>query len=315
MIQPLVSIVIPTYNRAHLITAALDSCLMQTYPHIEIIVVDDGSTDNTLPLLADQYGERVRVISQRNQGPAIARNQGAAEARGEFIQFCDTDDQLYPEKVQRCLAEMQGREDVAVVYTRFRYVAADGVTPLPLPPSPLLDDENIFCELLHGNGTPIQTSTTFIRKTAFDAVGGFRADEQHRCAEDWDLFLRLAAVYRFSGVDAVMVDYRRHDGGITADPYLMAQGRLLTVRYARDYAGRKNCLDDAAYNQLEADRYHVLALTEWERGQRQAAREAFQQAIHLSPQGAKLRRLYIGLSYLFPASITQRVNQWARLLR
>lgn len=315
MTQPLVSIVIPTYNRAHLIGDAIASCLNQTYPNTEIIVVDDGSTDDTVQMLEEQYGDQLRVIQQRNQGPAIARNTGVAAAQGDYIQFCDTDDLLYPSKIERCLKEIVDQPDVALVYTRYRFVDEDGVTPMAIPESKLLS-EDIFCDLIRANGSPIQTSTTLIRKTAFDAVGGFRADEDQRCAEDWDLFLRLASQHRLVGVDQVLVDYRKHEGGITANnPLLMAQGRLLTVQYARHYAGRTKCLSDFAYDEFEADRYHVLALVQWEQGDRHAARESLKQAIRLAPHRAKMRRLYRLMSYFLPASSTRWINRLVKQLR
>jgi glycosyltransferase involved in cell wall biosynthesis len=104
--NPLVSAIIPTYNRAHIICEAIDSILMQTYPHIEVIVVDDGSKDDTLARL-QQYGDRIRVISQANAGPAAARNRGIAEARGDLIAFLDSDDIWLPTKIERQVALMQ----------------------------------------------------------------------------------------------------------------------------------------------------------------------------------------------------------------
>ena len=315
MTQPLVSIVIPAYNRAHLVPDALESCLNQTHPHIEIIVVDDGSTDNTVEMIREQYGGRVQLIQQRNQGPAIARNTGVEAAQGDFIQFCDTDDQLHPTKIERCLPFLLDQPDVGLVYTRFRFVDSDGKTPLPLPLSTLLPD-NSFCDLIRSNGAPIQTSTTLFRKSAFQTVGGFRADENQRCAEDWDLLLRLATQYDIVGVDEVLVDYRKHPEGITAsNPLMMAQGRLQTVQYARHYAGRNNCLSDADYDEFEADRYHVLGIVQWEQGDHQTARQSFDQAIRLAPHKAKMRQVYKFLSYLFPASSTRWINSLVNLLR
>jgi glycosyltransferase involved in cell wall biosynthesis len=104
--NPLVSAIIPTYNRAHIICEAVDSVLIQTYPHIEVIVVDDGSKDDTLARL-QKYGDTIRVISQANAGPAAARNRGIAEARGDLIAFLDSDDIWLPTKIERQVALMQ----------------------------------------------------------------------------------------------------------------------------------------------------------------------------------------------------------------
>lgn len=104
--NPVVSAIIPTYNRAHIICEAVDSVLTQTYPHIEVIVVDDGSKDDTLARL-QQYGGRIRVVSQANAGPASARNRGIAVARGDLIAFLDSDDIWLPTKIERQVALMQ----------------------------------------------------------------------------------------------------------------------------------------------------------------------------------------------------------------
>jgi glycosyltransferase involved in cell wall biosynthesis len=98
--KPLVSAIIPTYNRAHIIGEAVESALAQTYPNLEVIVVDDGSKDDTLARL-QKFGDKIRVISQANAGPAAARNRGMEAARGEFIAFLDSDDIWLPEKTER----------------------------------------------------------------------------------------------------------------------------------------------------------------------------------------------------------------------
>ncbi len=305
--MPLVSIIIPTYNRAHLVTDAIDSAHSQTQQPLEVIVVDDGSSDGTPELLTARYGDRIRLIQQRNQGPSIARNRGVEAAQGAFIQFCDADDRLHPTKVARCLAQMT--PDIALVYSRFRYVDADGRTPLSIG-SPELLPEDSFCALLRRNGAaPVQTSTILMRKDAFVAAGGYRADEVQRAAEDWDMLLRLAAHHRFVGLDEVLVDYRYHAGGITHDTLLMAQGRLQTMLYARDYSARQDCIDDRAYDRLLASRYHVLALVQWSQGDRQAARSSLRRAVALAPDRASLRRLFIALSYAFPVRAAHIISR------
>lgn len=104
--SPLVSAIIPTYNRAHIVCEAVESALAQTYPHIEVIVVDDGSKDDTLARLA-QYGDRIRVVTQPNKGPAAARNLGIRVSCGELIAFLDSDDIWLPEKTERQVALLQ----------------------------------------------------------------------------------------------------------------------------------------------------------------------------------------------------------------
>lgn len=297
--QPLVSIIIPTYNRKHYIVDAIDSCLAQTYPNCEIIVVDDGSTDDTEAFLRNRYGGQIRYIYQDNQGPAIARNNGIAIAKGELIQFCDADDQLVKTKIQQCVDYLQAHTDVAVVHTYYQFVASDGKTPLETPPFPKFTD-NLFCDLLKLTGNHILVSSTMVRKSALDDVGAFPHDPDHRSAEDWDMFLRLASTYKFHGIDEPLVLRRTHSNMISDDTYYGALGRLKTIQNARTYNWQA-CLSEADFNRIEAARHHMLALALWKRGNRHDARQSFLQAVEIYPPFALQRRLYALYTYALPS--------------
>jgi glycosyltransferase involved in cell wall biosynthesis len=295
---PLVSVVIPAYNSRAYIGEAIDSCLAQTYPNCEIIVIDDGSTDDTADLVKSRYGDRIRYIYQGNAGPGAARNRGIEAARGAFIQLCDSDDLLLPQKIARCMEVFQ-QPEVGVVYTNYRYVQEDVRTPRDIPTPPLLSGE-VFCDLLLSDANVILTSTTLIRRAALLEVGRFDERPDLRCAEDWDLFLRLAAKYQYASIDEELVFYRCRPGGVTANPYYSAIGRLITVQKARHYTGRERCLDDAAYDRLEAGRYHVMAVTYWRMGRRAEARREFREAIRLDPAHRKARQFRILMTYGLP---------------
>lgn len=105
--DPLVSVVIPTYNRVGLLARTIGNMFQQTYANFEVIVVDDGSTDGTQAMLNRDYSGRVRVVAQPNSGPAVARNHGARVARGEIIAFQDSDDLWHPEKLKRQVALLE----------------------------------------------------------------------------------------------------------------------------------------------------------------------------------------------------------------
>jgi len=301
--KPLVSIIIPTYNRKHYVTDAIDSCLAQTYPHCEIIVVDDGSTDDTEIALRNSYGGQIRYIYQDNQGPGIARNTGIATAKGEFIHFCDADDQLVPEKVQTCIDYLDTNPNVAVVHTYYQFVAPDGTTPIDTPPFPQLGND-VFCTLLRLTGNHILISSTMIRKSALDDVGVFADDPDYRSAEDWDLFLRLSSKYTVRGIPQKLVLRRMHGSMMSDDRYYGALGRLKTIQNARHY-GWERCLLPREFDQIESARYHMFAIEVWRRGDRAHARDLFQQAIALYPPDARLRQLYALYTYALPASSVQ----------
>lgn len=306
---PLVSIVIPTYNHRRYVCDAVDSALAQTYPHCEVIVVDDGSTDGTSAMLHERYGDRIQVITQENRGLPAARNTGTRQAHGEYINYCDADDKLLPEKVARCLAAFEQHPEAGVVYTDYEQVAEDGHTIVPRE-HPELPSGDIFCELLTGpRGNFIQVAAPLVRRSAILEAGGF--NEQMTNAQDWDMWVRLSTRLLFIYLPEPLTRYRLVPNAMHTNTLGMLRSRLQLFVAARDLPGRERCLDDEAYDQLVAGRYHALAMVYWREGQRAAAREALRAAIRLDPQHSRLRRLYIVLSYGLPFQVTH----WIRRLR
>lgn len=312
--DPLISIVIPTFNRRHFVSEAIDSGLSQSYVHCQVIVVDDGSTDGTAEFLREKYGDRIVLVEQANQGPGIARNSGIKAASGEFIQFLDADDQLHSQKIEFSLDVFRGRPEVSVVYTHFQFVAPDGETPVETPPFEQYTDD-VYCELLRQTGCRILTSSSMIRVEALHTVGGFADDADFRSAEDWDLFLRLARRYRFHGIDRRLVYRRMHDSMISDDRLYGALGRLKTVQNARQY-GWEQCMEAAEFDRKEAARHHVYALYIWQAGNAKTAREHFLRAAALYRPEAWQRRLYALYTWLLPpASVDWTIALAHRLRR
>ena len=310
---PLVSIIIPTYNRKHFVADAIDSCLAQTYENLEIIVVDDGSVDGTEGFLRERYGDRIRYFYQENQGPGIARNRGIAAATGEYIQFLDADDQLHEEKIEICLEVFRQKADISVVYTHYQQVASDGVTMVETAPFEHFSDD-IFCELLRLTGCHILISSSMYRTAALRDIGGFVHDVEFRSAEDWDLSLRLAAKYEFHGIDQRLVFRRMHDAMISDDRLYGALGCLKTVQNARNY-GWERCMTPAEFDRKESSRHHVYALYLWQAGDRRQARLHFNRAADLYPPEALQRRLYaLYTRFLPPASMEWTIGL-AQLIR
>jgi len=213
----LVSIIVPTYNTSRFIRTTIDSLLAQTHRNLEILVVDDQSTDDT-PQIVASYGERVRLIPQANGGVCKARNRGAREARGAFVCFCDHDDYWYPEKVERQVAAFAADPDLGVVFSRFTLwnPRADGSYA---DPSELDRDDGvlffdlgqsgrIYHQLLLDNW--VLTSSAMIRAQVLERCGLF--DESLPYGEEWDLWLRISRHYRFARIDRPLVLYRQHSG-------------------------------------------------------------------------------------------------------
>ncbi len=198
----LVSVVIASYNMGQYLAIALQSALEQTYRNIEVIVVDDGSTDDTgaviKPFLDDV---RVRYIHQSNAGQARAKNAGIKEARGEFVAFLDADDMWLPAKLERQMPLFRS-EAIGLVFCRSMEVDTVGADRrlLDFP----LYRGSVSGELLTFNF--IGFSTGVVRRQCFERLGYFREDLG--MGIDYELWLRLSAHYRFDFVDAPLVRYR-----------------------------------------------------------------------------------------------------------
>lgn len=200
--SPLISVVIATYNMGQYLPLALDSALRQSYPSLDVIVVDDGSTDDSVEALRPFLDDpRVRYIRQENAGQASAKNRGIGEARGELVAFLDADDVWLPDKIARQIPLFEN-PSVGVVYCRSTEIDGEGraVRLLDFP----LYRGQVSGPMLVFNF--IGFSTSVVRKACFDEMGGLRNDLG--MGIDYDLWLRMSARYHFDFVDAPLVGYR-----------------------------------------------------------------------------------------------------------
>ncbi len=204
LVRPTVSVVVPTHQRAHLLPRALQSVLAQTFEDLEVIVVDDGSTDGTDDVVAAIDDDRVRYLAQpRNTGVSAARNRGMRAARGRLVAFCDSDDEWMPDKLTRQVAVMDASDDdVGLVSSGVLDVFADGSTR-HRGTSARGDLWRTLLErnVVHG------TSGVVIRRRVIAAVGFF--DEGIPAIEDYDYWVRIARSFRFEAIDEPLVRY--HD--------------------------------------------------------------------------------------------------------
>jgi glycosyltransferase involved in cell wall biosynthesis len=222
-----ISVVIPAYNSAPFIAEAIESVLAQTVPPDEIIVVDDGSTDRTADVL-QRFGSRVQLLRQANKGPSIARNVGAAAARGAWLAFIDADDTWLPTKLQRQL-EIASSENVKMVYTDRFNVGNKGALPDVQSQVQRLYRGDVFLDLLQ-EGNHISLSSVLIDTELFRTLGGFA--DHIRSGEDWDLWIRLAERHRIGVVDEPLLRYRFHDTMSSGAPRKMRAGRNEVVQRA-----------------------------------------------------------------------------------
>jgi glycosyltransferase involved in cell wall biosynthesis len=206
---PLVSIVIPTYNCACYLPAAIDSVLQQNYPAFEVIVVDDGSTDTTAALLQhySQQDQRIRTVYQPNQGVAIARNQGIDLAQGDWIAFLDADDFFLPDKLAAQMAIATAQPQLGIIHSGWYRVNLQGQRLMAVEPwqqIPKLDLESWL------RWKPVLPSAMLFRREWLRRSGGF--DPRFPPAEDTELVLRLARLgCEATWLRQITVNYRQHE--------------------------------------------------------------------------------------------------------
>ncbi|RNF39517.1 glycosyltransferase family 2 protein [Planococcus salinus] len=236
------SIIIPTYNRAELLKKAVVSLLSQTHQNIEIIIVDDCSTDNTSEVVSRMTDPRILYIKhQTNKGGASARNTGIAHATGEYVGFLDSDDQWLPEKLEKQLQVFRRDPEIGVVYTGLRVTSESGVLREMIP----VFRGKILSKLLQFNCIDT-TSSIIVKKELLDKIGGF--DAAFPSCQDWDLYLRLAQITRFDFVQEPLVLFFQHSGErITSNKKAVQQGHIFIYEKYRDLACRQ---EDEVYRKF-----------------------------------------------------------------
>jgi glycosyltransferase involved in cell wall biosynthesis len=220
-----VSLVVATFNHARHLPDALGSALAQTLRDVEVIVVDDGSTDDTPEVLA-AYGDRIRVVRQSNRGLPAARNAGLAVSRGAYVAFLDADDVLAPTKLAEQVALLEGAA-AGAGWTYCDVRLEEEATGVATTTSERFAyrsrrlDGRLFAELIRGNFIP--AIAPLVRRSALDAAGLF--DERLDALEDWDLWLRLALVAEARYSPRVLATYRVRKEGMSQDRARMDRNR------------------------------------------------------------------------------------------
>jgi glycosyltransferase involved in cell wall biosynthesis len=212
---PLVTVVIPCHNSLRWLPETLGAVLDQTFGDFEVVLVDDGGDDDLAGWAEGRGDARVRVVRQDNAGVAAARNRGVAEARGELVAFCDSDDVWVPHALEalvgryREAAAEPGGRPVGLVYGWYDVVHADG-TPTGRVEAHVAEGE-AWGALVVEN--PVGMSATLVPRAVFEELGGFEVNRDRFPidVEDWDLWIRIADRHRLAVVRDVLYHYRRHD--------------------------------------------------------------------------------------------------------
>src|SRR6266498_4874136 len=224
--RDLASVVIPCYNQARFLGEAIESAVEQSYPYCEIIVVDDGSTDDTTKIAASFH--RARVLRQKNRGIAGARNAGFTASKGAYLVFLDADDRLLPDALQTGVHALKSNQQCAFSYGHVKLIANDG-SLLPTPHQIAVHDDH-YMELLRRNY--IWTSGAVVyRRGVLESVGAFSGFSGG--SADFDLNARIARRFSICCSDKPVLEYRRHDESMSRDYALMLKSAVKARRSHR----------------------------------------------------------------------------------
>jgi glycosyltransferase involved in cell wall biosynthesis len=276
--SPLVSVVITTYNYARFLPGAIEGALAQTYPKIEVVVVDDGSTDHTREVV-DAYASRgVRYVYQGNLGPGPARNRGLRETKGLLVAFCDADDVFMPDKIATQLAHLRRHPEVGLV-SAHGYATDEDLRPTSIVHAARGDSVYVFEALLVRN-VVLNPTCVLARRSTLESVGGFSDLPRW---EDWDTWLRVAKRFPIGFVDQPVAWVRRHDASLSpidGGHRLELDGRIL-ARHIGDVASRRKRA--VIRVRARSNAYFHAATTTVARGERRGARRFAIMAFALDP--------------------------------
>lgn len=283
-----VSVVIPAFNSAAYIRETINSVLNQSFKDLEVVVVDDGSKDNTGELLKD-YHSKVRYILKENGGPASARNLGIKEAKGEFIAFLDADDLWMSDKLEKQLERFDG-EDIGLVFSSVQKMDKDN-HDLPDYVNRERFEGHIFEKLFNKNFVP--TSTVLVRKSCFEEFGVFDEDPELISVEDYDMWLRIASKYKLAHVDEKLVRYRVHENNISKNLARSYFGEIKVLEANKKRFAQKYPQIENAWVPRLAKVYYELAIDYFAANQFPEARKYFKESLKLKPFNPKAWGYYL----------------------
>ncbi len=300
--QPLVSVVLPVYNGERFVERAIRSVLGQTYQPLQLVAIDDGSSDGSRAILR-RFEPSIQVISQANAGVAAARNRGIEASRGAFVGFLDQDDWWDTTKVEAQVAAWAADPCLGLVHTAVSHrdaVSEQEVPPLNPGAQPAAMVGDCYAKLLLGN--PLYNSSVMARRDVLEQLGGCSPALQGNTVADYDLWLRIASRFRFAYVDQPLTCYGMHAHQGMWDRRAMLTAELDVLLQQR---GRAAWLAAAAGRQRLATLYDALAVACYDHGDQQRARHYFHEAWRVARSPRALGR-WAG-SYL-PMSVVARVR-------
>jgi glycosyltransferase involved in cell wall biosynthesis len=296
--RPKVSVYTPTYNYGRFIGEAIQSVLDQTFQDWELIIVDDGSTDNTREVVASFADPRIHYVYQQNRGNPAARNTALKLARGEYIACLDADDMWLPEMLQKLVAQLDRLPPtVGLIYCdSYLFNDEDGAIIRRFLQGRKPPQGRIFGELLETDGWFIPDVGSLMRREVIDRVGLY--DESLLRYQDWEMWVRIAAVYEVAAVDEALARSRRH-------PASNIKGMEAMYRYGQ--AARRKVMAGYPLNRRErrtlqhnlAHHEYLYGIDQLRLGKRGEAWAAFRRSLRLRP-GERKTYIHLGLPLMSP---------------
>lgn len=301
--KPAVSVVVATYNRATFLPETVESILRQSFHDYELLVVDDGSTDDTRTRLKP-YETRLRYLYQENRGPSAARNLGVCHAKADWISIQDSDDLCTPSHLQTLWDYVKDHPKCGMVFANGDYLGGrehNRETIIPRNKSRQLAKRGVELGDFFEKSI-LRLQAALISRQAYDSLGGH--DESLRICMDLDLGFRLLMNFPIAYLDDVVFSYRKHEGNTGRNEELRLTENIRVIeKLLQQYPRARDQLGDDVVAARLAYRYYRLAKGRWKRNQRHEARQALQRAISLRPRSFKYR-LY-QLQWVFRASAAQ----------
>jgi glycosyltransferase involved in cell wall biosynthesis len=296
---PVVSVIIPCFNAAAHLGDAISSVLQQSEKHIEVIVVDDGSTDASASLAAS-FGAKVRYLHQQNQGAASARNSGLQQARGQYIAFLDADDWWHPQKLEAQLFHLRNCSSCGAVYAHWQVCGSHLDPSWREHVAQRLDTSNSTVDQQHSGwlyhelliDSVIHTSSILFRRQTIDRVGRF--DESLLRGQDLDYWLRTSRISQVHRLPSVLSAYREYRGSATTRPTQTNYRALVVERAIASwgYAGPDGQIaDSAAVQRVLSQSWQDFGYLHLRSGSPKVALQSFGRARTYGAASLKLREL------------------------
>jgi glycosyltransferase involved in cell wall biosynthesis len=224
--QPKVSVIVPAYNAMKYLPETLDSILKQTFTNFEVLIINDGSSDNIIEWCTQITDPRVKLISQQNMGLSSARNTGIKYSQGEYIALLDSDDTWVKTKLAKQVEFFKNHPSVDLVHTWIELMNEQSISTGRILKSSA--EGNVWQQLLQQNA--IACLSVMVRRHCFETVGGF--DEKLRSLEDWDMWIRIAINYKFGVIKEPLAFYRQIPTSMSKNYQVMAESFDLVIEKA-----------------------------------------------------------------------------------